>query len=324
MHEHGVIHGDLKGVCVEPYSRSLARYLTDPKANILINNKGRACLTDFANLNLLTILSDQSSNTSNASKTGTYGTTRWMSPELLEPNWSDLKRSRPTKESDCYALGMVIYEVLSGWAPFAIWTDFVVVREVLGGARPERPRGVQGEWFQDNIWDMLERCWEPQPDDRPGLDAVLLSLKGVVRQQTQDTLEDYLTGSDGRRWIRIRGGLEDYLPDSDEQSDASESCSCMFFFPSRLKFQVHPNRPCGAIRFLVKSIPTPTGTISSTVRDAGGLQVSPPGPLSRTSSLATPLNDDQFLDPPQADNADEGSIGMFFYFYFIFVLCLLR
>lgn len=247
MHEHGVIHGDLKGVCVEPYSRSLARYLTDPKANILINNKGRACLTDFANLNLLTILSDQSSNTTNASKTGTYGTTRWMSPELLEPNWSDLKRSRPTKESDCYALGMVIYEVLSGRAPFAIWTDFTVVREVLGGARPERPRGVQGERFQDNIWEMLEGCWEPQPDHRPGLDAVLLSLKGVVPQQTQDVLEDFFTVR-RRRWIRRRG----YCPsDSDDQSDASESCSCTFYsVSSEVSGSPQPSdRPCGAMRF---------------------------------------------------------------------------
>jgi len=34
------------------------------------------------------------------------GTVRWMSPELLFD-----QSDPPTRESDCYALGMVIYEV---------------------------------------------------------------------------------------------------------------------------------------------------------------------------------------------------------------------
>ena len=37
-----------------------------------------------------------------------------MSPELLDPELFDIPESegdRPTKQSDCYALGMVIYEV---------------------------------------------------------------------------------------------------------------------------------------------------------------------------------------------------------------------
>lgn len=39
------------------------------------------------------------------------GTSRWMSPELLDPERFGASDDRPTKESDCYALGMVIYEV---------------------------------------------------------------------------------------------------------------------------------------------------------------------------------------------------------------------
>ena len=46
------------------------------------------------------------------SKTGVSpgGTLSWMGPELLDPPrfGSD---GCPTRESDCYALGMVIYEV---------------------------------------------------------------------------------------------------------------------------------------------------------------------------------------------------------------------
>ena len=47
-----------------------------------------------------------------------------MSPELLDPERFGVPESednRPTRQSDCYALGMVIYEV-SGYA-----SRFVVV-----------------------------------------------------------------------------------------------------------------------------------------------------------------------------------------------------
>ena len=39
------------------------------------------------------------------------GSLPWMSPELLDPSRLDDPNPRPTKESDCFALGMVIYEV---------------------------------------------------------------------------------------------------------------------------------------------------------------------------------------------------------------------
>ena len=51
------------------------------------------------------------------------GTRRWMSPELLDPELFDIPQSegdRPTKQSDCYALGMVIYEVRVRTSPFAV------------------------------------------------------------------------------------------------------------------------------------------------------------------------------------------------------------
>jgi len=109
------------------------------------------------------------------------GTLRWMSPELLDPEPFGLKDGRPTKESDCYALGMVIYEVLSGRTPFARCKGTVVIRKVMGGERPRRPRGSRAMWFTDGVWGMLELCWKPQPRDRPNLKSVLRCLEGVKR-----------------------------------------------------------------------------------------------------------------------------------------------
>ena len=51
-----------------------------------------------------------------------------MSPELLDPERFGLQDGRPTKRSDCYALGMVILEVLSGKPPFPNYNGFIIVR----------------------------------------------------------------------------------------------------------------------------------------------------------------------------------------------------
>ena len=92
------------------------------KANILINKDRRACIADFG---LTTITGVASHAGSEASWTSLIsndtlvsftagGTQRWMSPELLDPERFGMPESegnRPTRQSDCYALGMVIYEV---------------------------------------------------------------------------------------------------------------------------------------------------------------------------------------------------------------------
>ena len=59
-----------------------------------------------------------------------------MSPELIDPQRFGLENSRPTKSSDCYALGMVIYETISGHLPFHKDADMTVFVKVLNGKRP--------------------------------------------------------------------------------------------------------------------------------------------------------------------------------------------
>lgn len=109
------------------------------------------------------------------------GTTRWMSPELFDPETQD---HRPTKDSDCYALGMVIYEVLGERIPFYQYPNLMIPGKVIGGDRPERPQGTEGVLFVSDVWEVLERCWTPQPGNRPSIEDVLQCLEQASRSWT--------------------------------------------------------------------------------------------------------------------------------------------
>jgi len=120
-----------------------------------------------------------------------------MSPELLALDHSRLKNNRPTKQSDCYAFGMVIYEVLSGRAPFSRFNHYIVIRKVVDGERPERPKGVEGVWFTNDLWRTLSQCWAPQPETRPSVAAVLECLERVSRDRDSPSLQlDEMDGDD--------------------------------------------------------------------------------------------------------------------------------
>ena len=156
----------------------------------MIDQNGLARLADFG---LLTFVSDPT-NPTNSSSVTNAGTTRWMSPELLHPEHFGYNQSRPTKRSDCYALAMVILEVLSGEPPFARDKDFIVMRKVIEGERPERPEGVP---LTDGLWKTLGQCWSPLPKNRPTLEAVLESLGQVSTWQPPPVVEhDETDGND--------------------------------------------------------------------------------------------------------------------------------
>ena len=94
-------------------------HLAHSKANILINKDRRACLADFGLSTITGVSTRGAPGASRASLISNEtlmsfiagGTRRWMSPELLNPEMFGVQGDRPTKQSDCYALGMVIYEV---------------------------------------------------------------------------------------------------------------------------------------------------------------------------------------------------------------------
>ena len=167
-----MIHGDLKGVRLQTLSDSLPPNASSTKANILIDDTCRARIADFG---LLTFISDPENPTASSSIVGS-GTTRWMSPEILHPEKFGFGDGRHSKESDCYALGMVILEVLTGRSPFAGHSEVDVMQKVTSGKHPDRPKE---QWSTDDLWKTLKQCWSSRPKRRPAVKAVLECLGRV-------------------------------------------------------------------------------------------------------------------------------------------------
>ena len=137
-----------------------------------------------------------------------------MSPELIDPQRFGFKKSRPTKSSDCYALGMVIYETVSGNLPFHEHTDPTVVMKVLKGEHP--PRGTR---FTRSLWKMLELCWTFQLSDRPSIEDVLrgLEMASNLSEPPLPGADEEMEG-DGGDWDGASGslGVDEELENDDD------------------------------------------------------------------------------------------------------------
>lgn len=128
------------------------------------------------------IMTDLSTDIFSNTAVSPSGTTRWMSPELLNAYSLGLD-GPPSRESDCYALGMTIYQVsgflffgaipfthlqvLSGLPPFFhLWSP-VVACAVLVGERPKQPPNASSLGFTNTLWGLLQSCWSESASARP-------------------------------------------------------------------------------------------------------------------------------------------------------------
>ena len=159
-HRAGLVHRDIK------------------PENVLVSPEGRIKLADFG----LARAATHHSGTSTL-----MGTVAYISPELLSGEGAD-------ERADIYAVGILLYEMLTGVQPYTGDTPVRVAFQHVNSTVPAPSSYVAG--LAAPLDELVREATRTDPDDRPKNADALLELLSTARQQLTDEDLDFAGASD--------------------------------------------------------------------------------------------------------------------------------
>ncbi|KAG8779183.1 hypothetical protein FRC12_024597 [Ceratobasidium sp. 428] len=143
--------------------------------NILITDSGGGVLGGFGLTKALEN-STAGEKIPVAVMTGKTESQRWMAPEMFSDDPPELH-----PPSDIWGWAMAALELITGRIPYYEHKrTHSVVFEVQKNKRPTRAKYPDFEKYAlkpDEMWNLLERCWQTNPEDRPTIDEVVAELE---------------------------------------------------------------------------------------------------------------------------------------------------
>ncbi|KAF8599437.1 hypothetical protein BDV93DRAFT_560381 [Ceratobasidium sp. AG-I] len=106
------------------------------------------------------------------------GTLRWMAPELLKSTeHEDSSPAVRNMQTDVYALGMTLLEIITGKIPYSEYMqEWGIYRAIDSKKPPTRPKELVGKSQQeDTLWALLLQCWDHNAVARPSASYLLTS-----------------------------------------------------------------------------------------------------------------------------------------------------
>ncbi|XP_046329904.2 fibroblast growth factor receptor 3-like [Haliotis rufescens] len=97
---------------------------------------------------------------------------RWMSPEALMEGFHSHK-------ADVWAFGVLLWEIVTlGASPYSTMTLRGVIDAVVAGKRLERP-----QYCMDELYSLMSKCWELQPQDRPSFKELVQHVEYLLEKE---------------------------------------------------------------------------------------------------------------------------------------------
>lgn len=156
-HNIGLVHRDVK------------------PENILLDDDGKALLTDFGIAREVSFLRKTGSNRTLASTGLPVGTPEYMAPEQLRADTVD-------QRADIYGLGTVLYELLTGVVPHEAETPYEVAALVL--TEPPTPPSVRNPQVWPELNDVVVTALAKDPAGRQqNARAFVLALRSAILPQ---------------------------------------------------------------------------------------------------------------------------------------------
>jgi len=154
VHGAGLLHRDLK------------------PPNVMLRPDGAVVLIDFG------LAKRMNSDTQNTAIGVLRGSPYYMSPEQVQGRTLDAR-------SDIYALGVVLYEMLTGHKPYTGQTAMELMQQHVSGVRPSLPAALQA--YEPVIARLMAREVDERHAD---IDAVLADLSALPKAAAADAVAD--------------------------------------------------------------------------------------------------------------------------------------
>lgn len=109
---------------------------------------------------------------------GTKFPIKWASPEVI-------LYTKFSSKSDIWAFGILTWEIYSaGKQPYPSISNTDVVQKVINGYRLQKPHRCPDEMYR-----IVERCWNAEPEQRPSFGAVYKIILDFVGEDYDETIE---------------------------------------------------------------------------------------------------------------------------------------
>ena len=170
-HAAGIVHRDVK-----PENIMLTAPVPDPPETLEFHPDVYAKVTDFGLARAVT---------SNATATGqVMGTVAYLAPEVITDGDAG-------ERADLYALGVLLYEFLTGTLPFAGKTPIATAYKQINDDMPRI--ADQADWLPPEVDAFVEKLTAKKPEDRPAnAKEALDDLISLCRKIDVETLSRYI------------------------------------------------------------------------------------------------------------------------------------